>query len=233
MASSMLTWIILWLVKASFLALLWDIIRNSPGLRKAWLVIAIYTFLSFWPLFLAPLWQCGNPSKYGDVLTCQAFPTSEEFASTKSVWGLNLALHISSEILILGLPLYFISNFQMSRVQKIGTASFFCVVLVTIIIGFIRNLASMCADIPFLCGGDDMKWVWMFQFGLILEPAFAVSVCTLPPYKDLILKLFKRKRAVPDLQLNAMQAGQVAFHQNKSRQAGHPADSITELERNM
>ena len=204
----------------------------SPSFRKAWWVIATYTFLSFWPLFLATLWQCGNPSKYNDVATCQGYVRSGPFdTASKIVWVLNLALHSSSELLILGLPLWFISKLQMSRVHKIGAASIFCAIIVTIIIGFLRNLASLCANVESLCAGDSEKWRWLETFGVVFEQPLAVLVCALPPYKILLSKLFKRRKASPGLQQNAMQVEQAALRGTKFKPAAQAVDSITELER--
>lgn len=70
LAVDMLLWAILYLVKASFLALMWSIFKVSAGFRKAWWVVTIYTFITFWPIFLSELWQCGGPSTYDDAQAC-------------------------------------------------------------------------------------------------------------------------------------------------------------------
>lgn len=62
----MLFWIVIYLVKASFLALYWSLFRISPGFRKAWWAVAIYTCISFGAIFVATLWQCNNPRSVFD-----------------------------------------------------------------------------------------------------------------------------------------------------------------------
>lgn len=208
----MLNWTILWLVKASFLAFCWNIFKVSPNFRRAWWVIAIYTFLSYWPLSLATLWQCGDPSKYDDPITCQAYWESEQSQITATtVYGLNFALHLSSELLILGLPLWFINKIQWSSAQKTAAASMFFAVILTILMGFLRNLANLCDN------GDNYAWEWIQGFGLLYEQPVAVLVCALPPYRNVLSKLFKRKKALPELRQN--------------KPVAPPAGSITELER--
>ena len=102
-------------------------------------------------------------------------------------------------LLILGLPLWVISELQMSKAQKIGAASIFCAAILTILMGFIRNLASLCAQNTSLCEGNSYRWQWVQDFGLIFELPVAVFVCALPPYKILLSKLFKRRVASPEL----------------------------------
>lgn len=66
LANVMLFWIVIYLVKASFLALYWTLFRVSPGFRKAWWAVAIYTCISFCAIFVATLWQCNNPKSVFD-----------------------------------------------------------------------------------------------------------------------------------------------------------------------
>lgn len=63
-------WTTLYLVKASFLALIWSIFKVSPRFQVAWWIIAIYTFLTFWVVLLSLLWQCGSPSLYDSAEVC-------------------------------------------------------------------------------------------------------------------------------------------------------------------
>lgn len=187
LADNMLIWVTLWLVKASFLALIWSIFNISKGFRRAWWIAMIFTFLAFWPCFFNNLWQCGLPSKYGDPAACIAFSSDGRRRSQYDVTSIiNIALHTSSELLILALPLTFIRNLQMSRAQKFNAASFFCLIFFTVVIGLVRNSANFCGLDICATFGD---------IAGVFEPIVAVFVCALPPYKILIAK-FKKDKSI-------------------------------------
>ena len=78
-ATSMLFWTTLWLVKASFLALCWLIFEVSNGFRKAWWIVVAYTFLTYWPLFLWIIWECGEASDYDNAIVCSSIVASPYF----------------------------------------------------------------------------------------------------------------------------------------------------------
>ena len=61
LANIILFWMVIFLVKASFLALYWSLSKVSSSFRKAWWAVVTYTFVTFWVIFLASLWICGSP----------------------------------------------------------------------------------------------------------------------------------------------------------------------------
>ena len=65
-ANVMLFWAVIFLVKASFLALYWGVFSVSRGFRRAWWAVAIYHFVTFWAIFLSVLWHCGEPKHVVD-----------------------------------------------------------------------------------------------------------------------------------------------------------------------
>jgi hypothetical protein len=62
LASVLLFWLIIYAVKASFLALYWQIFAISTTFRIVWWLVAGYTAVSFLVSWLAVFWQCGSPS---------------------------------------------------------------------------------------------------------------------------------------------------------------------------
>jgi magnesium-transporting ATPase (P-type) len=57
---------VIYSVKASFLALYWQIFEVSPRFRKAWWCVMVYTLLCYLVSFTAIFWNCGSPAKFLD-----------------------------------------------------------------------------------------------------------------------------------------------------------------------
>ena len=179
----------MYLVKASFLALCWYVFSPSASFRKAWWVVAIYTFLTFWPVFLSELWQCGSPSQYADVQACTH--SNED----QAVWwridplAFRFAFHISSDVFILALPLVFIRKIQTSRARKLSVAGIFALIIIDIICGILRNAGALCASLNVTTTDT------CISIGLVMdvcEPTIAVIVCALPAYRALLPSVANR-----------------------------------------
>ena len=183
----MLLWTSLYLVKASFLALYKSIFYVLGRFRIAWWVVVAFTFLSYWPIVLSQLWQCGDPSNYGDPTACSKFTGAAHLSVVQAAFA--TALHATSDLLILALPLVFISQLHISRVQKVGLSAVFAIVLIDIIMGIIRNVAVLC----YYRGYDIESNYAIAQVMGICEPSIAVIVCALPAYR-VLLSASSRKR---------------------------------------
>lgn len=61
-ANLIVYWCTIYAVKASFLALYWEIFEVSKRFRIAWSALAIYIGLSFAVSFLSFFWHCGSPA---------------------------------------------------------------------------------------------------------------------------------------------------------------------------
>ena len=187
-AASMLLWTTLYSVKAAFLALCWFIFHISARFRLFWWFVTAYIFLSFWPLFLISLWQCGEPLHYTDIQACEQLG-AEQY--TVNMAAINLALHVSSDCLMIALPAMFIRDLHLSTASKISVAGVFAIAIVDTILGTIRLAA-------FLYNALRIKDVDLTVRGGyvtlgILEPGLAVIVCALSVYK-LLLPPFRRRR---------------------------------------
>ena len=223
LASDMLLWTILYLVKASFLVLCWFIFSISTKFRLAWWIISMYTFLTYWPLLLGEVWQCGSPAEYSDPVACNAYSYSEGFPKY-IIEGSSIAtaLHISSDLLILALPLVFIRSLQMSKVQRFNAGAVFALVLIDIAMGLTRNVLAATTG-----PDEENNYRSLNNVLSIFEPSLAVIVCALPAYKALSLAQRKRER---------FRNGEAQRHQGQPTPDRRPPqmvldDSIAELER--
>lgn len=88
MANVVLFWIVIYLVKSSFLALYWTVFSVSSGFRKAWGLVATYTVISFCATFLALFWHCGHPKGVvdpgmsGPLLVTSDLTDPQDFGTT-------------------------------------------------------------------------------------------------------------------------------------------------------
>lgn len=198
LAGDMLLWTTLYLVKASFLSLIWCIFRISAGFRKAWWIVAIYTFLTFWVIFLSKFWQCGTPTTYDNPQACDYGRITQQ--QTREVF-VAFALHISSDLLVTILPMVQIRKLNMPLGRKISVAAIFAIVIVDTMAGLARNIAVIIAAL----GSPTDASQGVSFICAIIEPALAVLVCSLPPYKALISNF--RFRRHDDFQLQSTATG--------------------------
>ena len=61
LAVSMLFWVIIYLVKANFLALYWIFFSINRRFRAAWYAVASFTAITFLFCFLSTISECGSP----------------------------------------------------------------------------------------------------------------------------------------------------------------------------
>lgn len=223
-------WTTLWLVKASFLALCWIIFHVSASFRKAWWVVAVYTALGYWPIILMHLWNCGVPSNVFNPVACIiAISEASSDGRFLTIAATEGALHLSSELLILALPLVFIQQLQMSKAQKLSAAGVFGVVIITITLGSLRTMAYVANDSEFHSNVSAS----VGEIGGTLEPPLAVLVCALLPYKVLLTKFQERKERAAIKRQNAESKNRATAplpRRHNTRRNFGIQDSITELE---
>ena len=174
-------WTTFYLVKASFLALTWSIFKVSVGFRRAWWAVTVYTFLTFWPVVLSEFWECGNPAS---LEACKS--PSARFEIQKDPLYFRFAFHISTDCFILVLPVAQIWKLKLPLVKKISVAAVFAIIIIDIIIGIVRNVASSIEANGFTSHNAVTNINLVCS---VLEPTIAVFVCSLPPYRALIFKL--------------------------------------------
>ncbi|KAF2116897.1 glycoside hydrolase superfamily [Lophiotrema nucula] len=110
---TLLFWTIIYVVKASFLALYWYLFEVSTRFRIAWAVAAALTTVSYGITCLSSLWECGSPSKLFN-----------------NIMVLPIAM-VTSRMLSLELP------------QRIGLVVVFALVLVDISFDICRTVYAL------------------------------------------------------------------------------------------
>lgn len=59
-----LFWTVLWLVKANFLAMFYQLVRPITFYRRLWYCVSVFTFLAYVGSVVASTMTCGNPRNY-------------------------------------------------------------------------------------------------------------------------------------------------------------------------
>ena len=111
-------------------------------------------------------------------------------ANAESKAAFILALHASSDLFILALPLAFIHQLHMSRGKKVSVASVFAVIAVDILMGVLRNGAVVWAGLGVGVEVNEELAIWMEN----LEAGVAVLVCAAPAYGVLLPAARRRMR---------------------------------------
>ena len=200
LAMDTLLWTTLYLVKAAFLALMWCVFKVSAGFRKAWWIVTVYTFITFWIIFLSRFWQCGGPSTYDVPEACNLdFLLQDQKAEIL----IAFTLHISSDIFIIMLPVAQIRKLSMRMGRKISVAAVFAIIIVVTAIGIVRNVATVVASLGSPTDASEIIDV----ICTTIEPALAVLVCSLPPYKALIFNFKPHRSDSSDVQQPAILGG--------------------------
>ncbi|MCJ1326312.1 hypothetical protein MMC10_002976 [Thelotrema lepadinum] len=194
LASEILLWCTLYLVKASFLALTWTIFNISLGFRRAWWFVTIYTFITFWPIFFSALWQCGSHSDYDNIQACNNMTAPLFYPSDV----MKIVFHLTSELLILALPLVQIRKLQMSRTKRMSVAAVFILITIDIVSGIIRNAASIGSD---FATDDPQLCLCMNTILQVVEPSIAVIVCAMPAYRVILPSSPPKPRSLAPISL--------------------------------
>ncbi|KAF2017384.1 hypothetical protein BU24DRAFT_420434 [Aaosphaeria arxii CBS 175.79] len=176
LAMLFLFWFVIYLVKASFLALFWRLFNISSRFRMWWCGITIFTALSFCVTILMTLWRCGNPS---DILTFGACETMS-IGTARAILIIWSVLNSIGGIVLMSLPVYMVNTrmLALETPQRVGITLIFGLVVVHIIFDILRTVYALSPDLGVR---TNLLAVW-----LILEPNVAVIVCALPHYKGML-----------------------------------------------
>lgn len=221
----MLGWVTLYLVKASFLTLCQSIFGTLRTFRRVWWIVTIYTFITFWPIVFSQVWQCGDPSHPINGWSCLSIANTEDvdsIESTTTKYGqtttyIALAFHISSDLLIMIMPLPVIRRLQISKAQKIGITAVFGLVLVDIVMGVLRNSMVICEySHPDLIPLGSASCLTVAAIMSVCEPCIAVVVCALPAYGVLLPTIHKRRNQAKRQRQNGAKNFDPAHHGSDS-----------------
>ncbi|KAF2651631.1 hypothetical protein K491DRAFT_637099 [Lophiostoma macrostomum CBS 122681] len=173
-ATLILFFLILYAVKASFLALYWEIFQVSTRFRTAWFVLTGYVGVSFVVTLITIFTRCGAAKDFANLEVC-SLRSRALFVGYQSLWCI---LNVLGDILLMILPTTMLKSLHMGVKHKVGLAAVFALVLVIVAMDILRTVYTLDMD---LADGQDANALWG-----ILEPTIAVIVCALPCYRGLL-----------------------------------------------
>ncbi|MCJ1308516.1 hypothetical protein MMC25_002169 [Agyrium rufum] len=213
-ALSIIFWLCLYAVKASFLSLYYLILRGSGARMLLWKNVAGFTFASFWICVSSIFVECGP--HLSDQLKPEVCFTPETSHRQNKLILATTIFNCTSDILIMALPIPMLYQLRLRTSQKIAVAGVFMLAWVTIAFDILRTVES------FLLGSQN---VLLYTS---LETEIAVIVSALPAYR-ILLKSWSFQRLK-----NTLLPGGIINHSHRGpagtgaypMQQGHSAEEI-------
>ncbi|KAF2731921.1 hypothetical protein EJ04DRAFT_514218 [Polyplosphaeria fusca] len=165
---------VIYSVKASFLALYWQIFEISTKFRWAWMFVTLFSIVGFIASLVGIVHGCGARENLTNGEACKNRPRTL-YIIIVSMW---CVLNVVGDLLLMALPIVMLKPMLMRRSQKIGLAVVFGLVLIITLFDVLRTVYTLSME---LMTYQDKILVWT-----ILEPIIAVIVCTLPCYRSLV-----------------------------------------------
>jgi hypothetical protein len=198
-------WIVLWSVKASFLSLFYRLVQPFPIIRRLWYCVAAFTALSLAVCIICSTLTCSPPSRYFNSQstppvafaafsphkTCPflTFLIAGGCDTPKEQWRqsfnvvFSTAVDISSDLMIMALPIAVLPSLQLDKKKKIGLGVAFSLGIIIICVAVIRMSQVIV--------GDQVDLVGLAIWGAV-ETATALVVGSLPALKGLLSRGIKK-----------------------------------------
>ncbi|KAK2806809.1 hypothetical protein FQN50_005671 [Emmonsiellopsis sp. PD_5] len=174
-----LFWTTLWSVKAGFLSLFFRLIQSFPILRRLWYALAVFAALSFIGCVLASTLTCNPPSDYF-YGNCDS-PHETWMQSFNVIF--STSVDISTDIMIMALPIAALPSLQLDRRKKVGLGIIFGLGFIIICVAVVRMTQVV--------RGGAVDLVGLAIWGAV-ETATAIVVGCLPPLKSLVSRGLKK-----------------------------------------
>ncbi|KAL9625960.1 MAG: hypothetical protein Q9204_007698, partial [Flavoplaca sp. TL-2023a] len=198
---TLLVFMVLWSVKATFLIfyrLLFDVSRTF--IRMWWAAVAL-VFATFWVCIGSTLTLCGSASDLYNFRKPSLFQLSpfqsssfipnshpseicsspEKLLAIRATYKYWCALNVGTDLIVLALPLVMIYNLQLRPTQKATLTLLFSLGLLVAIVDILRTVESLQS------GTFSGVALWSS-----LEVTIAVIVASLPLYRVLITRKGRR-----------------------------------------
>ncbi|KAJ3519807.1 hypothetical protein NM208_g13978 [Fusarium decemcellulare] len=180
-------WIILWSVKASFMALFFRLVQPFPIIRRLWYCVAVFAALALIGCILASTLTCNPPSDYF-YGNCD---------SPHEVWMqrfnviYSTTVDITTDFMIMALPIAVLPSLQLDKRKKIGLGIAFSLGFIIICVAIVRMTQVIV--------GNKVDLIGLAIWGAV-ETATALVVGSLPALKSLLargVKKYKSSRSGP------------------------------------
>lgn len=156
---------IMWIVKVAFLLLYRQVFNCSRNFIRVWWAVLAFTILSYIPPFAAVVHTCAGASTLAQYKACNS---GGSFRNAKLIF--TCVLNVVSDLMVMALPVWMISQLQMNVRQKIG-------------LGFVFSIAILCVALDILRTVEAVAENQALY--TVIEVNFSVIVFCLPTYRRL------------------------------------------------
>ncbi|KAJ3485602.1 hypothetical protein NLG97_g6778 [Lecanicillium saksenae] len=167
-------WLTLWAVKWSLLFMFKRLTEGLPLYTQIWWGVLVYSVLVFIGCCISNFTSCSSMKAW---FTAGACSTSARDARAKeiSLW-FSLAADLSTDLLIMAVPLRVLWNLKISRIEKISIGLVFAVGLITMATAIIRSVSLNSSS-----STGQVSTTWLMLWAGI-EGAVAIIVGCLPSF---------------------------------------------------
>ncbi|OBT66046.1 hypothetical protein VE03_03260 [Pseudogymnoascus sp. 23342-1-I1] len=221
-ATNVMFWTALWCVKISLLLMFRRLIERVRSIyRRFWYGVLILTVLVYIMSVVSALVACGPVHNYNIVGKC----ATQEFAQLQS-WSLysGVASDVTTDLLIMSIPIALIWNLQMNLLQKIGTGISFCAGFTTIVVAFIRAFTLHANK------NSQINISWL-AFWATLEGCIAICVNCIPAFAFLVRNKIHSSRDRKAANSNSAGYGQMGSSSRRKADGGDGGVLMTPMGR--
>ncbi|KAF4434125.1 hypothetical protein FACUT_7977 [Fusarium acutatum] len=174
-----LFWIILWSVKASFLALFYTLVQPFPVIRRCWYGVSVFAASALIVCIICSVLTCSPPSNYFQG-SCDS-PREQWRQSFNVIF--STTVDVATDLMIMALPIAVLPSLQLDTKKKIGLGIAFSLGIIIICVAIIRMSKVIV--------GNQVDLVGLAIWGAV-ETATALVVGSLPALKGLLTRGIKK-----------------------------------------
>ncbi|KOS16604.1 hypothetical protein ESCO_004936 [Escovopsis weberi] len=176
-AVSIFFWLTLWMVKWSLLCTFKKLTNGLPGYTRIWWGILVFSIVVFLGSCISNFTACHSMHAWFTVGECDG--PADNRAKLISLW-FSLASDLTTDLLIMAVPLRVVWDIKISRVERISLGFVFAVGLITMITGIIRSVTLSTTSATSATPGQvSTQWLVMWAG---IEGLIAIIVGCLPSF---------------------------------------------------
>ncbi|KAJ4130249.1 hypothetical protein NW768_007232 [Fusarium equiseti] len=175
-------WVVLWSVKASFLAIFYRLVKPFTVIRRLWYFVCFFTASALIVCVVCSALTCDPPSDYFHG-TCDS--DKENWRQTFNII-FSTTVDIASDLMIMALPIAVLPSLQLDKKKKIGLGVVFSLGVIIITVAIIRMSQVIVKQ--------QVDLVGLAIWGAV-ETATALVVGCLPALKGLLSRSIKKYKS--------------------------------------
>jgi hypothetical protein len=194
-------WIVLWSVKASFLAIFFRLVQPFPIIRRLWYFVVFFAASALIVCIVCSALTCNTPSDYFYGMCTSLLNQMDQYHGVcsnqplgscdtpKEQWRqtfnivFSTTVDIASDLMIMALPIAVLPSLQLDRKKKIGLGVVFSLGVIIITVAIVRMSQVIVKQ--------QVDLVGLAIWGAV-ETATALVVGCLPALKSLLSRSIKK-----------------------------------------